>query len=44
MSSLHASFRNARPAQLAEALQHARAYTRALLECASGAGLDGAIR
>jgi gamma-glutamyl hercynylcysteine S-oxide synthase len=44
MSSLHASFRNARPAQLAEALQHARAYTLALFECAAAAGLDAAIR
>ncbi|WP_229202274.1 selenoneine synthase SenA [Pseudoduganella aquatica] len=44
MSSIHASFRSARPQQLAEALLHARAHTLALFDCAAAAGLDAAIR
>ncbi|CAN7437747.1 selenoneine synthase SenA [Pseudoduganella sp. LjRoot289] len=44
MSSIHASFRNARPGQLADALRQARAHTLGLFECAQAAGLDAAIR
>ncbi|MES2263186.1 MAG: selenoneine synthase SenA [Pseudomonadota bacterium] len=44
MSSNHASFRTARPQQLAESLQHARDYTLGLFDCFAAAGFDSAAR
>lgn len=43
-SSLTASFRHARPQQLAEALQSARHYTLALFDCFAAAGYDSLAR
>jgi len=40
MSSIHASFRHAKPQQLAEALQAARNYTLSLFDCLAGMGFD----
>ena len=40
MSSINASFRHARPQQLAEALQAARNYTLSLFDCLAAAGMD----
>lgn len=42
--TLEVSFRNARPPQLAEALQHARDYTLALFDCFARAGYDAPLR
>ena len=44
MSSTQASFRHARPQQLAEALGDARDYTLALFDCYAAAGMDAAPR
>jgi len=44
MSSITASFRHARPQQLAEALQAARNYTLSLFDCFAGAGYDALSR
>ena len=44
MSSITASFRNARTQQLADALQNARNYTLSLFECFAAAGMDNAMR
>lgn len=44
MSSINASFRNARPQQLADALQNARDYTLGLFDCFAAAGLDVSMR
>ena len=40
MTSINASFRTARPQQLAEELQAARNYTLGLFDCLAGHGLD----
>jgi gamma-glutamyl hercynylcysteine S-oxide synthase len=37
---MNASFRNAKPQQTADALQHARNYTLSLFDCFAAAGLD----
>ncbi len=44
MSSFNASFRHARPQQLAEALQAARNYTLSLFDCLASAGMDTLTR
>ena len=44
MSSINASFRHARPQQLAEALQAARNYTLSLFDCLAAAGMDAPSR
>ncbi|WP_208640214.1 selenoneine synthase SenA [Massilia violaceinigra] len=44
MSSITASFRHAKPQQLAEALQSARNYTLSLFDCFAGAGFDSLSR
>jgi ergothioneine biosynthesis protein EgtB len=44
MSSINASFRTARPQQLAEALQAARNYTLGLFDCFAAHGLDSLAR
>ena len=44
MSSITASFRHARPQQLAEALQGARNYTLALFDCLAAQGYDALAR
>jgi iron(II)-dependent oxidoreductase len=44
MSSINASFRHAKPQQLAEALQGARNYTLSLFDCLAGAGYDNLAR
>lgn len=44
MSSNNSSFRNAKPQQTADALQHARNYTLSLFDCFAAAGLDAAAR
>ncbi|CUI03767.1 selenoneine synthase SenA [Massilia antarctica] len=44
MSSITASFRHAKPQQLAEALQNARNYTLSLFDCLAAAGFDTLAR
>jgi len=44
MSSIHASFRQAKSQQLADALRAARNYTLALFDCFAAEGLDVAAR
>ncbi|MCE3605149.1 ergothioneine biosynthesis protein EgtB [Massilia sp. P8910] len=44
MSSITASFRHAKPQQLAEALQNARHYTLSLFDCLAAAGFDTLAR
>jgi ergothioneine biosynthesis protein EgtB len=44
MTSITASFRNARTQQLAEALQNARHYTLRLFDCLAAAGFDKAAQ